>query len=157
MLLVQNTKAAIAHVGDSRLYRLTRKRGLEQLTVDHEVGQREIRRGVEPGVAYSRPDAYQLTQALGPRNEQSIDPDVQFLELNEDTLFLLCSDGLSDNELVESHWQTHLAPLLSSRANLDRGILQLIELANEHNGHDNITAVLIRVKVRPNFEQQQLH
>ena len=156
-ILVQNTKAAIAHVGDSRLYRLTRKRGLEQLTVDHEVGQREIRRGVEPSVAYSRPDAYQLTQALGPRNEQSINPDVQFLELNEDTLFLLCSDGLSDNELVESHWQTHLAPLLSSRANLDQGILQLIELANEHNGHDNITAVLVRVKVRPNFEQQQHH
>jgi protein phosphatase len=78
------------------------------------------------------------------------------LELNEDTLFVLCSDGLSDNDLVETHWQTHLPPLLSSRANLDQGILQLIELANEHNGHDNITAVLIRVKVRPNFEQQQL-
>jgi len=156
MLLIQNTEAAIAHVGDSRLYRLTRKRGLEQITVDHEVGQREINRGVEAGIAYSRPDAYQLTQALGPRGEQFINPDVQFLELNEDTLFLLCSDGLSDNDLIENHWQTHLAPLLSARANLDQGILQLIDLANEHNGHDNITAILIRVKVRPNFEQQQL-
>ncbi len=154
MMLVQNTNAAIAHVGDSRLYRLTRKRGLEQLTVDHEVGQREINRGVDPEIAYSRPDAHQLTQALGPRNEQFVNPDVQFFELNEDTLFVLCSDGLSDNELVEDHWQTHLAPLLSSRANLDQGILQLIDLANEHNGHDNITAILIRVKVRPNFEQQ---
>ncbi len=156
MILIQNTEAVIAHVGDSRIYRLTRKRGLEQVTVDHEVGQREIKRGVEPAIAYSRPDAYQLTQALGPRNEQFISPDVQFLELNEDSLFVLCSDGLSDNDLIETHWQTHLAPLLSSRANLDQGILQLIELANEHNGHDNITAILIRVKVRPNFEQQQL-
>lgn len=156
MILIQNTEAMIAHVGDSRLYRLTRKRGLEQVTVDHEVGQREINRGVEPAIAYSRPDAYQLTQALGPRNEQFISPDVQFLELNEDSLFVLCSDGLSDNDLIETHWQTHLAPLLSSRAHLDQGILQLIELANEHNGHDNITAILIRVKVRPNFEQQQL-
>ncbi len=156
MILIHNTEAAIAHVGDSRAYRLTRKRGLEQVTVDHEVGQREIKRGVEPAIAYSRPDAYQLTQALGPRNEQFIHPDVQFLELNEDTLFVLCSDGLSDNDLIETHWQTHLAPLLSSRANLDQGILQLIDLANEHNGHDNITAILIRVKVRPNFEQQQL-
>ncbi len=156
MILIQNTNAIIAHVGDSRLYRLTRKRGLEQITVDHEVGQREIKRGVEPALAYSRPDAYQLTQALGPRSDQFINPDVQFLELNEDTLFVLCSDGLSDNDLIETHWQTHLAPLLSSRANLDQGLLQLIELANEHNGHDNITAVLIRVKVRPNFEQQQL-
>jgi serine/threonine protein phosphatase PrpC/ribosomal protein L40E len=156
MMLVQNTKVVIAHVGDSRLYRLTRKRGLEQLTVDHEVGERERQRGVDPEIAYSRPDAYQLTQALGPRSEQFVNPDVQFLELNEDTLFVLCSDGLSDNDLIETHWQTHLAPLLSSRANLEQGILQLIELANEHNGHDNITALLIRVKVRPNFEHQQL-
>ncbi len=156
MVLIQDTNAVIAHVGDSRLYRLTRKRGLEQITVDHEVGQREMKRGVEQAIAYSRPDAYQLTQALGPRSEQFINPDVQFLELNEDTLFVLCSDGLSDNDLIETHWQTHLAPLLSSRAHLDQGILQLIELANEHNGHDNITAVLIRVKVRPNFDQQQL-
>ena len=156
MMLIQNTNVAIAHVGDSRLYRLTRKRGLEQLTVDHEVAQREIGRGVDPEIAYKRPDANQLTQALGPRDEQLVNPDVQILELNEDTLFIMCSDGLSDNDLVETHWQTHLAPLLSSRANLDQGILQLIELANEHNGHDNITAILIRVKVRPNFEQQQL-
>lgn len=157
MMLIQNTNVAIAHVGDSRLYRLTRKRGLEQITVDHEVAQREITmRGVDPEIAYKRPDANQLTQALGPRDEQFVNPDVQILELNEDTLFIMCSDGLSDNDLVETHWQTHLAPLLSSRANLDQGILQLIELANEENGHDNITAILIRVKVRPNFEQQQL-
>jgi protein phosphatase len=156
MILIQNTDAVIAHVGDSRIYRLTRKRGLEQVTVDHEVGQREINRGVEPAIAYSRPDAYQLTQAIGPRGEQFINPDLQFMELNEDTLFVICSDGLSDNDLIETHWQTYLAPLLSSRANLDQGILQLIELANEHNGHDNITAILVRVKVRPNFEQQQL-
>ena len=51
MLLVQDTKAAIAHVGDSRIYRFTRRQGLEQLTVDHEVGQREIARGVAPDVA----------------------------------------------------------------------------------------------------------
>ncbi|HEY9603826.1 MAG TPA: serine/threonine phosphatase [Allocoleopsis sp.] len=156
MILIQNTDAAIAHVGDSRIYRLTRKRGLEQITADHEVGQREIQRGVDPAIAYGRPDAYQLTQAIGPRGEQFINPDLEFFELNEDTLFVLCSDGLSDNDLIETHWQTHLAPLLSSRANLDQGILQLIELANEHNGHDNITAILVRVKVRPNFEQQQL-
>lgn len=155
MLLIQDTDAAIAHVGDSRIYRLTRKRGLEQMSVDHEVGMREIQKGVEPAIAYGRPDAYQLTQALGPRNEQFINPDVHFLELNEDTLFILCSDGLSDNDLIETHWQTHLAPLLSSRANLDQGIVQLIDLANEHNGYDNITAILIRVKVRPNFDQQQ--
>ncbi|MBD2002998.1 MULTISPECIES: serine/threonine phosphatase [Cyanophyceae] len=156
LVLVEDTKVAIAHVGDSRLYRLSRKLGLEQVTVDHEVGQREIQRGVEPTLAYSRPDAYQLTQALGPRDEQFVRPDVQFMELNEDTLLILCSDGLSDNDLLETHWQTHLLPLLSSRANLDQGLMQLIDLANQHNGHDNITAVVIRAKVRPDLEHQQL-
>ncbi|MEA5603042.1 serine/threonine phosphatase [Nostoc sp. UHCC 0252] len=152
MLLIQDTQAAVAHVGDSRLYRLTRKRGLEQVTVDHEVGQREITRGVEASIAYARPDAYQLTQALGPRNENSINPDVGFFEINEDTLLLLASDGLSDNDLLETHWQTHLEPLLSSGANLEQGVTNLIDLGNQHNGHDNITGILIRAKVRPNLE-----
>ncbi|WP_448265153.1 serine/threonine phosphatase [Nostoc sp. DSM 114159] len=152
MLLIQDTQAAVAHVGDSRLYRLTRKQGLEQVTVDHEVGQREINRGVEASIAYARPDAYQLTQALGPRDENSINPDVGFFDINEDTLLLLASDGLSDNDLLETHWQTHLEPLLSSGVNLERGVTELIDLANQHNGHDNITGILIRAKVRPNLE-----
>ena len=152
MLLVQETQVAVVHVGDSRLYKVNR-RGIEQITVDHEVGQREIKRGVEKAIAYSRPDAYQLTQALGPRNEHFVDPDIKFIELNEDTLLLLCSDGLCDNDLIENNWQTHLQPLLSSRANLEQGVNELIELANQYNGHDNITAVLVRAKVRPDLEQ----
>jgi protein phosphatase len=155
MVLIQDTHVAVAHVGDSRLYRVTPKRGLEQITVDHEVGQREISRGVQPSVAYSRPDAYQLTQALGPRDEHLIIPDVQFFEINEDSLFVLASDGLSDNDLLRIHWQTHLAPLLNSSANLENGVQALIDLANHYNGHDNITAVVIRAKVRPHLAQQQ--
>jgi serine/threonine protein phosphatase PrpC len=151
MALVADTEMAIAHVGDSRLYRYTRKRGLEQITVDHEVGQREILRGVDPEIAYARPDAYQLTQALGPRDEHFIKPDVQYLEINEDMLFLLCSDGLTDNDLLETHYRTHVEPLLSSQANLEQGVSQLIDLANKHNGHDNITAIAIRAKVRPDL------
>jgi len=149
MLLLQDNQAAIAHVGDSRLYCLTRKHGLEQLTIDHEVGQREIARGVEPSLAYGRPDAYQLTQALGPRNEHSLHPDVEFFDINEDMLLILASDGLSDNDCLETNWQTHLQPLLSSASNLEKGIQDLIDLGNEHNGHDNLTAILVRVKVRP--------
>jgi len=156
MVLIQETEVAVAHVGDSRLYRLSRRQGMDQVTVDHEVGQREIRRGVDPEIAYSRPDAYQLTQALGPRNEHFVEPDVEFFELNEDTLLLLCSDGLSDNDLIEIHWQSHLQPFLSSRSNLEQAVNDLIELANQYNGHDNITAILIRAKVRPDLDQARL-
>lgn len=152
MVLVHNTQAVVAHVGDSRVYRLSRKRGLEQVSVDHEVGQAEILRGVEPAIAYARPDAYQLTQALGPRDKNLVSPDVKFLGLDEDTLLILASDGLTDNDLLEQNWQTHLEPLLSSKASLESGVSNLIDLANQHNGHDNITALVIRAKVRPNLE-----
>ncbi|MEM9508570.1 MAG: serine/threonine phosphatase [Cyanobacteria bacterium P01_E01_bin.35] len=151
MALVHNTQLAIAHVGDSRIYRISRKQGLEQLTLDHEVGQREINRGVEPEIAYGRPDAYQLTQALGPRESNFVRPDIQFMEITEDCLLLLCSDGLSDNELIEQHWFEYLEPMISSSANLQDGLFELINLANEYNGHDNITAVLLRVKLKPDF------
>ncbi len=154
MVLIQNAQVAVAHVGDSRLYRFSSKQGLEQVTIDHEVGQREILRGIEPEIAYGRPDAYQLTQALGPRDENFVNPDVQFLELNEDTLLILTSDGLSDNDLIEEHWQTHLEPLLSSETSLESGVTNLINLANHYNGHDNITAVVIRAKVHSNHKQQ---
>ncbi|NJO77495.1 MAG: serine/threonine phosphatase [Cyanobacteria bacterium RM1_2_2] len=153
LLLIHDGEAAIAHVGDSRLYFLSRRRGLQQLTVDHEVGQREIQRGVESTIAYARPDAYQLTQALGPRDENFLSPDVKFMELNEDGILLLCSDGLSDNDLLETHWQSHLEPMLDQRMNLEQGVNQLIDLANRYNGHDNITAIAVRLRVRPNLEQ----
>ena len=151
MALLQDTQLAIAHVGDSRIYRISRKQGLEQLTLDHEVGQREMNRGVEAEIAYGRPDAYQLTQALGPRESNYVRPEIQFMEITEDCLLLLCSDGLSDNELIEQYWSESLKPLISSTADLQDGLFKLIDLANEHNGHDNITAVLLRIKLKPDF------
>ncbi|WP_107667334.1 serine/threonine phosphatase [Cyanothece sp. BG0011] len=152
LILVDQTKVAVAHVGDSRVYSISRKKGLEQLTIDHEVGQRAIQSGVEPKLAYARPDAYQLTQALGPHDNKYIQPDIRFLDVVEDTIFLLCSDGLCDNDLVEDHWETYLLPLLSSSQSLDKGMTQLIDFANSYNGHDNITAVLVRVKIRPKVD-----
>lgn len=149
MALLQDTALTIAHVGDSRIYRVTRQKGLEQLTLDHEVGQREINRGVEPEIAYARMDAYQLTQALGPRDDNYVRPEIQELEITEDSLILLCSDGLCDNDLLESHWETYLNPLISSNANLKEGLLELIDFANEYNGHDNVTAISIRIKLKP--------
>ncbi|BAQ62514.1 protein serine/threonine phosphatase PrpC [Geminocystis sp. NIES-3708] len=154
LTLVQDTKVVIAHVGDSRIYRVTRKWGLEQLTTDHSVAQSEIKQGVESDIAFARPDAYQLTQALGPRDDAFVHPDIKYLDIKEDTLLLMCSDGLSDNDLLENHWETALLPLISSKANIEEGISQIIDLGNQFNGHDNITCILIRIKVQPNLEHQ---
>jgi protein phosphatase len=149
MLLVCGSTIAFAHVGDSRLYRFTRKQGLQQLTTDHEVGQREIKRGIPIEVAYARPDAYQLTQALGPRDESCVEPEVQFLELTEDSLLLLASDGLTDSGLLEEYWPNYVEPMMTTKSSLEHGVQQLILLANQVNGHDNISAIVVRAKVRP--------
>lgn len=155
MALVNQNQIAVAHVGDSRLYRFTKTHGLQQLTVDHEVGQREIQRGIDPETAYSRLDAYQLTQALGPRPENFIQPDIQFFPIEENSLFILASDGLTDNDLLENHISTHVAPLLNSDRDLNQGVKDLITLANEYNGHDNITAIAIRAMVQQELNQQE--
>ncbi|MEO0375481.1 MAG: serine/threonine phosphatase [Cyanobacteria bacterium P01_A01_bin.17] len=152
LTLLQDTKVLLAHVGDSRIYALTASQGLEQLTVDHEVGQQEIQRGIDPKVAYGRSDAYQLTQALGPRKNGEIMPEIASLTIAEDTVLLLCSDGLTDHDLLETHCSTHLIPILNYRIGLQQGVNQLINLANQYNGHDNVTVLAIRIKVHP---QQQ--
>ena len=72
----------------------------------------------------------------------------------EDSLFLLCSDGLCDNDLVEDHWETYLLPLLKSSQSLNKGMIRLIDFANNYNGHDNITAVFVRLKIRPKVNSQ---
>jgi protein phosphatase len=148
VVLVQDTQVRVAHVGDSRLYRVTPHQPIEQITTDHEVGQRDIRRGVEPEVAYARSDAYQLTQALGPRDNQGLHPEIQSFELQSDCLLLLCSDGLTDNHLLEVFSPTYVQPLLDTTANLEEGVQKLIDLGNLHNGHDNITVVAVRLQVK---------
>lgn len=151
MLLIFNTKVAIASVGDSRIYSLTSRSGLKQLTNDHHVANREIKRGLEPEIAYALPNAYQLTQALGPRDNNFVEPAIDFFKIHEDCLFLLCSDGLSDEQILENNWQTYLQPLLESEQNLDSGIRDLIDFANLENGKDNITAIAIKLDLGPDL------
>ncbi len=155
LLAIDNTRAAIAHVGDSRIYRLTAA-GLEQITRDHEVANRLIDGGMVAAEALARPDAHQLTQALGPNDDDAVTPAIAFFEIECPTLFLLCSDGLCDNDVVETHWQEYLLPLLAAEADLEAGAERLIELGNRINGYDNITAVLVRCLVAPAVPREEL-
>ncbi len=83
-----------------------------------------------------------------PRNEDFVSPDVQFFKIEEDTLLILGSDGLTDNDLLETHYLTHVEPLLSAEMPLEPGVKALIELGNQYNGHDNITAIAVRASGR---------
>jgi protein phosphatase len=64
-------------------------------------------------------------------------------------LLILASDGLTDNNVLESHWESHVAPMLERQRNLEEGVEALIDLANDENGHDNITVIAIAAHVQP--------
>ena len=155
VLGIHDLDVVIAHVGDSRIYKVTNSPNLEseskleaepkleQITRDHEVLNQLIDLGIEPEIAQSRPDAHQLTQALGPNPSDRLEPSIEFFTLTEPTLFLLCSDGLCDNDAIDDNWRSHLLPILNKEVDLQTGLDRLIELGNNVNGHDNLTAVLV--------------
>ena len=139
MGLFTNDKLLVGHIGDSRMYRL---RGEEfvQMTEDHSLLQEQIKSGLmTPEQAKLSANKNLVTRALG------IDPEVE-LELHEyevevGDIYLLCSDGLSD--LVEDE-DIHLT-LTTLSANLELAANQLIQMADDNGGKDNISVILARV------------
>jgi serine/threonine protein phosphatase PrpC len=125
-------RAFIAHVGDSRCYRL-RGDEIKQLTADHTLG----------AAGFTGKRAVLLSRAVGV--EEHVDVDVGVESPQPDDVYLLCSDGLTrmvDDALILSTVREH-------RNDLDMAVNQLIALANERGGRDNITAILVRVDDAP--------
>jgi protein phosphatase len=133
----------VVNVGDSRAYWITRD-ACNQLLVDDDVAVREVRmaRAVYRE-ALKRPDSGALTQALGTRDGSQLYPSVRRFILEEDGFLLLCSDGLSDNGLVEHSWQEFADRILNHREPLESVAQAWVNLANERNGHDNVSLVLL--------------
>lgn len=144
LLLLSGRRGCVAHVGDSRAYLITPDASV-QLTADHNVATREINRGESVEQAWALPDARHLTQALGPVPEEHVRPTVVPLAVDQDSLFLLCTDGLSDGGFVEAHEAQLLRPLVASEAEIETGCRTLVAAARTFDGHDNITALLVRV------------
>lgn len=134
-----------AHVGDSRAYWITRT-GCHQITLDDDVAAREVRLGYAVyRDALQQPSAGSLVQAIGMNT--SVHPTVQRFVLDEDSVFLLCSDGLSDYDLVDQCWQTEILPVLEGKVDVATASQQLVEIGNTRNGHDNITVALVHCQV----------
>jgi protein phosphatase len=137
--LFHDDQISIAHVGDSRLYRL-RDDQFEQLTLDHSLLQELVDRGF-----YSQEEAQRstnrnyVTRALGV--EATIEVEVQEEAVRVGDLFVLCSDGLTD--MVEDE-DIHLT-INTFNANLKTVAEQLIGLANENGGRDNITVSMAAI------------
>ncbi|MCT7948887.1 protein phosphatase 2C domain-containing protein [Ancylothrix sp. C2] len=139
----------LAHVGDSRAYWITSEY-CQRLTVDDDVAAREVRLGrCLYREALKRGDAGALTQALGTRDGEFLRPNVQRFILEDDGLLLLCSDGLSDNDLVELFWADYAPAVLKGEMPLEAAVQWLIDLANERNGHDNTSVVMVQCRLSP--------
>lgn len=134
-----DNRVSIAHVGDSRMYRLRSDR-FEQVTMDHSLLQELVDRGF-----YSAEEAQRaanknyVTRALGV--EPNVEVELQEAAVQKGDVYVLCSDGLSD--MVEDD-DIHLT-ISTFSANLDTVAKQLIQLANDNGGRDNVSAVMAQV------------
>jgi len=130
---------AVAHIGDSRLYRL-RGEVMEQVTRDHSLLQEQLDSGlITPEEAKLSQNKNLVTRALG--IDPVVEPEIHVHETQPDDLYLLCSDGLSD--MVEDE-EIRLT-LITLKSNPSLTVQQLVQAANDNGGRDNISAVLVRV------------
>jgi protein phosphatase len=141
LLLGPDRSAWVAHVGDSRAYRLRSGR-IEVLTADHSAVAELQRRGVVSAEeAATHPRRNELLRSIGVR--ESVEVDVRSLTLEPGDRFLLCSDGLwglvSDAEIQAVIGRER--PEVSVRA--------LVEMANTRGGTDNITAQVVAIPGTP--------
>jgi protein phosphatase len=142
----------LVHVGDSRAYWLTPDY-CHALTVDDDVVTREVLMGHSPyQEAIRRPDGGALIQALGTRDAEQLDINVQRFLIEEDGLLLLCSDGLSDYDRIEQFWQPMAQGVFAGERSLPEAVQDWIDLANQKNGHDNTSVVLLRCQVGNRFQ-----
>ena len=141
----------LASVGDSRAYWITRNY-CQLLTVDDDVAKREVIHGRSLyRKALQRPDATALTQALGTKEGEFLHPQISRFILEEDGILLLCSDGLSDNNLIEHYWRDYTLPVLTGEISPQEAADSLMKLANQTNGHDNISVVITHCRVIPDY------
>ena len=132
-------KLTVAHVGDSRLYRM-RGAKLEQVTQDHSLLRELVARGFyTPAEAQRATAKNYVTRALGV--EQTVEVEITEVPVQKDDLYLLCSDGLSD--MVEDD-DIELT-ISTFGANLEALARQLVLLSNDNGGRDNVSIVLVRV------------
>lgn len=141
----------IANVGDSRAYWITPDY-CQQLTVDDDVATREVRMGRSLyRHALQRPDSGALTQAIGTKDAESLYPHVRRFILEEDGLLLLCSDGVSDNNWLESVYADFANDVFSGKLSLEAAVQFLVDQANQRNGYDNVSVVLTYCGVSPQY------
>jgi protein phosphatase len=133
---ISGGKAYIAHVGDSRLYKINANE-TERVTTDHSYVEEMLRAGrITPEEAENHPDRNIITRALGTDGDVKADGTV--IDVKQGDMLLICSDGL--NTMLKD---AEIADILNSDLLLQQKADRLVEAANEKGGRDNISVILI--------------
>ena len=133
--LIYNNKAYIGHVGDSRTYRI-RKQFIRKLTQDHSYVQKLVKEGtITNEQAAHHPQKNMLMKALG--CNAFLEPDVMVKGFLKDDILIICSDGLTN--LVDQETIYEMAS-----KNIEQATKDLVNLANDRGGYDNITVIVIK-------------
>lgn len=134
-----NNQMTVAHIGDSRLYRL-RGGQFEQVTKDHSLLQEQIDSGViTPEQARYSHNKNLVTRALG--IDPAVEAEMNDYETQVGDIYLLCSDGLNDMVPDEDIGMT----IETLSANLRLAAQQLVQMANDNGGRDNVSVILVRI------------
>lgn len=134
-------RVSIGHIGDSRCYRL-RADKFEQLTHDHSLLQEQI----DSGMLTLEQAKYSLnknlvTRALG--IEAVVPADIAEYRVEAEDVYVLCSDGLTD--MVDAEIVREI--VAAKRSDLAEAAAELIDVANQNGGRDNVSVVVVRVPV----------
>ena len=136
--IIEEYKATIFNVGDSRAY-LFRNNSLSRVTRDHSVVQDKIEAGkITEDEARKDKDRHKITMAIG--LQENLNPDFYHLELNEGDILLFCSDGLHD--MLKD---IEIEAVIKKYGKLSDIAGELVKMANEKGGTDNITVVVARI------------
>lgn len=138
--LFYDNRVVVGHVGDSRMYRL-RGEVLETVTRDHSLLQEQIDGGIiSVEDARLSKNKNLVTRAVG--IDAQVVPEIHVLDVLVGDVYLLCSDGL--NDMVED--EDIQSTLYALQNNLPLAASQLIQMANDNGGRDNISVILVKVK-----------
>ena len=133
--LIYNNRVFIGHVGDSRVYRI-RKDFMRKLTQDHSYVQKLVKDGtITKEEAVHHPQKNMLMKALG--CNAFVEPDVMVKGFLKDDILIMNSDGLtnlvSQNDMFRE-----------VKKDIEQAPKELVKLANEKGGYDNITVIVIK-------------
>lgn len=144
----------LANVGDSRIYWITED-SCHQVTVDDDLASKEVRKGEGLyRVVVANPHTGALLQALGMESSKRLKVHIRRFITDEDSIFLLCSDGLSDYDRVEQYWQSEIVPVIRQEKTLEEACNQMMKIGVGKNGHDNVTIGMIHCHLKPKEKEE---